>query len=232
MKSNVLNSAAALTLIAGAATAGGIQRDGDRSQILFEKGENYLEFSATTVSPNISSSSATLAGSTANITKNFQNFHLGYKRDVSDQLTFALLAQELVGADVAYPAGTAFFAGSTAEIGSLAVTGLLKYQFNDRFSAYGGLRVQSLKGNVSITPALGPAYALSVDNDYQTGYVLGAAYEIPDIALKIALTYEPEIEHEFNDNAGNPFNVKIPQAATLHVQSGVAQNTIVFGSAR
>ena len=138
-----------------------------------------------------------------------------------------------MGADVNYPvtgATGAFFQGGTATVDSMAVTGLVKYQFNDRFSAYGGLRVQSLQGNVSI-PAIG-GYTLTVGNDYQAGYVLGAAYQIPDIALKVALTYESEIEHEFRDNAGTPFKVKTPQAATLHLQSGVAQNTIVFGSAR
>lgn len=229
MKISILGSAAALTLIAGAASAGGIQRDGDRSQILFEKGENYLEFSASLVSPSVSSTGAAVGGATGNIQSTYQTYHLGYKREVSEKLSFALLAQELVGADVSYPAGPAFFAGGTATVDSFAVTGLVKYQVNDRFSAYGGLRVQSLKGSVVI-PAFG--YRLSVDNDYQAGYVLGAAYEIPDIALRVALTYESEIEHEFRDNAGNPFNVKTPQAATLHVQSGVAQNTIVFGSAR
>ncbi|MBZ8119438.1 hypothetical protein KUD11_12375 [Roseovarius sp. LXJ103] len=233
MKSNILCSAAALTLIAGAATAGGIQRDGDRSQILFEDGDNYVEFSATHVSPSVRSTSAVQGGPTPNIQESYQTFHLGYKRAVSDQITVALLVQEMVGADVSYPAtgtGGALFQGGTATVDSMAVTGLVKYQFNDRFSAYGGLRVQSLQGNVSV-PAIGN-YALTVGNDYRAGYVLGAAYEIPDIALKVAFTYESEIEHEFRDNAGNPFKVAIPQAATLHLQSGVAQNTIVFGSAR
>ena len=73
-------------------------------------------------------------------------------------------------------------------------------------------------------------YALSVDKDYQLGYLLGAAYEIPDIALRVALTYESKTEHDFRDNTGAPFKVEIPRAVTLHAQSGIAANTLLFGS--
>jgi len=78
----------------------------------------------------------------------------------------------------------------------------------------------------------GGIYTLNVDNDYRAGYVLGAAYEIPDIAMRVALTYESKIEHEYRDNAGTPFTVEIPQAATLHARTGVAPGTLVFGSVR
>ncbi|RKF15278.1 hypothetical protein D6850_10635 [Roseovarius spongiae] len=235
MKSSVLYCTTALTLIAGSVSAGGIQRDIDRSQILFEKGKNYVEFNAATVSPNVSGSVGGAVGS-GNIQSTYQNFSLGWKHQYNEKLSFALYAQEPVGANVSYAPGTGYpFAGTNAEVNSLAVTGLAKYNFTDRISAYGGLRVQSLSGNVAIRTAglpLPPAYNLTVDKDYQVGYVLGAAYQIPDIALKVALTYESKIEHDFRDNAGTEFKVEIPQAVTLHAQTGVAQNTIVFGSAR
>ena len=86
---------------------------------------------------------------------------------------------------------------------SIAFTGLAKYNATDRFSVYGGLKIESLKGSITIN-ALNPAlnYNLSVNNDYKVGYVAGAAYEIPDIALRVALTYESGIEHDFRDNNG------------------------------
>ncbi|SEM07232.1 Long-chain fatty acid transport protein [Roseovarius azorensis] len=226
----------ALTLIAGAASAGGIQRTGDRSQILFEKGENYLEFSVSSVHPKVSGSLFGGVLTSGNIQKDYRTFEIGYKREINDKLTLAIYANEPVGADVDYTAANVYpFAGSNAEVESLAVTGLLKYQFTDRVSAYGGPRIQSLSGNVTILTAglpLPPAYTLNVDKDYKAGFVLGAAYQIPEIALKVALTYESEIEHDFNDNTGTEFKVKIPQAVTLHAQSGVAKDTIVFGSIR
>ncbi|WP_371223996.1 outer membrane protein transport protein [Roseovarius sp. 2305UL8-3] len=233
---NIVKVACALSVAATAAHAGGIQRSGDKSQILFEEGENYVEFSFSTVSPNVSGSVAGGAVQSGNIQKSYEGFELGWKRQVNDQLSFAIYSQETVGADVSYVAGTPYpFSGSNAQVESLAVTGLVKYDFTPRISAYGGLRLQSLKGNVNIVTAglpLPPNYSLSVNEDYQAGYVLGAAYQIPDIAMKFAVTYESEIEHSFRDNTGTPFDVTIPQAVTIHAQSGIAKDTLIFGSAR
>jgi len=230
-------TAAAITLSAGAAEAGSIQRDGDRSQILFEDGENYLEFSVVNVAPDVSGVGTNavlpLAGlQSGNILETYQSYGLGYKREINDKLTFAIVANNPVGADVRYPAAVYPFTGSVATIESVAVTGYLKYQVNDRVSVYGGPRVQALEGSVSLSFTGLGTYALTTDADYSQGYVLGAAYEIPKMALRVALTYDSKIEHSFRDNAGVPFEVEIPQAVTLHARSGVAANTIVFGSAR
>lgn len=230
--------AAALGVVAGAAQAGSIQRDTDRSQILFEPGKNYLEFSVVNFTGEISGTGTGavipfLAGSrSGNIFQNYQSYGLGYKLQYNEKLTFALVANNPVGADVAYPISPYIFAGSTAEITSLAVTGYAKYQFNENFSAYAGLRVQRLDGEVNLTSSLAGAYALNVSPDYGYGYVLGAAYEIPDIAMRVALTYESKIDHEFRDNNGTPFDVEIPQAVTLHARSGISPTMLVFGSIR
>lgn len=231
---NLALAATTLGLAVGAAHAGSIQRDGDRSQILFEEGKNYLQFSVVNVSPSVS---GTFAGvNSGNIANTYQSYSLGYKTELSDKLTFALVANNPVGADVQYAANTPyFFSGSNAEIESLALTAYLKYQVSERFSVYGGLRLQSLEGNVQLqapTAAPGLVYTLAVDSDYQLGYVLGGAYEIPDIALRVALTYESKIEHDFRDNNGVPFDVEIPQALTLHARTGIAADTLVFGSVR
>jgi len=231
-----LLAAAALGLAAGTAHAGEIQRDSDRSMILFEEGENYLEFSVAAVTPDLSGNFFGLGS--GNITEPYRTYSLGYKRQINDQLAVAIIANQPYGADVSYTAGAIYpFAGSTAELNTLAITGLVKYNFTERLSAYGGLRLQSMDGNLTILtaglpPPIPAAYTLNVDEDYQLGYVLGGAYEIREMALRVALTYESEIEHEFRDNTGVPFKVKTPQAVTLHAQSGVSHNTLIFGSVR
>lgn len=228
--------AAALGLAAGAAQAGSIQRDTDRSQILFEDGKNYLEFSVVSFTGEISGVGTNavfpLGGlESGNIFNSYQSYGLGYKYEFNEKLTFAVVANNPVGADVAYPLVPYPFAGSTAEITSLAVTGYVKYQFNENFSAYGGLRIQRLDGAVNLQSLLG-AYSLDVSTDYGFGYVLGAAYEIPDIAMRVALTYESKVEHDFVDNTGAPFDVEIPQAVTLHGRTGISPTMLVFGSIR
>jgi len=257
---NVTLAASALTVAASMASAGGIERRGDPSQILFEDGKNYLEFSAATVHPSISgnpnvraSTAAPGVTPTGNITRSYESFALGFKHDLNDQVSLAFVIDEPVGASVNYatpvynPLGGsfgAFFGTSNAEVSSVALNAMGKYQVNERFSVYGGLRYVGLEGSIQVnSPATGTAdvagtptvpapYSLNVDKDYQVGYLLGAAYEIPDIALRIAMTYESKTKHDFRDNNGTPFEVELPQAVTLHAQSGIAQDTLLFGSIR
>ncbi|MEM6481743.1 MAG: outer membrane protein transport protein [Pseudomonadota bacterium] len=235
---NIATLAAALGLAAGAVQAGSIQRDNDRSQILFEPGKNYLEFSVVNFTGEISGTGTGavipfLAGSrSGNIFQNYQSYGLAYKYQYNEQLTFAVVANNPVGADVAYPISPYIFSGSTAEITSLAVTGYVKYRFNENISAYAGVRAQRLDGSVDLISSLAGSYALNVSPDYSFGYVLGAAYEIPDIAMRVALTYESKIEHDFRDNNGTPFEVEIPQAVTLHARTGISPTMLVFGSIR
>ena len=225
-------AAASLGIAATTAQAGEIQRAPDVSQILYENGKTYLEFSASVVTPDVRASSSALGASgSGNMTARFQNYAVGFKQQVNEKLTYAIVANQPYGANVDYAPATGYpFAGSNAELDVFATTGYLKYQFDENFSAYGGLRVQGMKGNLNITFPI--AYALNVDYDWQMGYVIGGAYERRDIALKVALTYESEIEHGFSDNTGTPFEVKTPQAVTLHVQSGIAAATLLFGSIR
>ncbi|WP_417727262.1 OmpP1/FadL family transporter [Roseovarius sp.] len=236
-------AATLLATTASMAFGGEIERRGDPSMILFEKGKNYLEFSAATVKPSVSGAPLPTipTSGTGNIQERYQSFAGGYKRDVNDRLSLALVIDEPVGAAVDYRTPGSFFAGSNAEVSSVAFTGLAKYKATDRVSVYGGLRYIGLSGNITVIspatlgsaiPAPGQPYTLNVNKDFQFGYLLGAAYEIPDIALRVALTYESKTEHDFKDNTGAPFKVEIPQAFTLHAQSGIAANTLLFGSVK
>ena len=72
-------TASVFTFAASMVSAGGIERRGDPSQILFEDGKNYLEFSAVTVHPTVSGVPlpGIPAGPTGNITNSYQTYALG-----------------------------------------------------------------------------------------------------------------------------------------------------------
>ncbi|RKF12508.1 hypothetical protein D6850_17730 [Roseovarius spongiae] len=237
---NELKNAALLTglifVVSSTAFAGGIERRGDPSQILFEEGRDYLEFSVGTVKPTVSGVplSGIPAGPTGNIANSYQSYALGYKRDLSDRMTLAFVIDEPVGASLAYSNALAFFGGSSAEVSSIAYTALARYEISDRISVYGGLRLIGVDGTITVvSPASMPSpYSLSVSRDYQFGYLAGVAYEIPDIAFRTAATYESRTRHEFRDNGGSPFEVEIPQVVTVHAQTGIAADTLLFGSIR
>lgn len=243
-----LNGAAAVCLAAGGASAGGIDRSGQSIGALFEQGR-YLEFSLTGVSPDLTGDSITAVlpngSGSGDIAPSYLRFGAAYKADINDQWSYAVILDEPFGADVDYPSGTGYFAqGSNAEFEARALTGLLQYNMGSGFSVYGGLRVQSVEADAQVifATALGPAlnYEAKADVNYGLGYVAGVAYEKPDIALRVSLTYSSEVSHSTDTRETNPgfaaretsTEFETPQSVNLEFQTGVAANTLLFGGVR
>ena len=239
--------AALACAVASPALAGGVERSTQPMSILFEEGR-YLEAGASFGSPSLTGNLAARFGSspTGNIAKSFFTGAIGYKADINDKLSYAIIFDEPIGADVVYPAGSAL-ATLSGEIKSKALTGVLRYKFGGGVSAYAGLRSVWTSGAVSIPAAVvsapgGPAadYVMTSNTDQAFGYLVGVAYEKPEIALRVALTYQSEIEHGFTAQesfGGAPlpatgFSSTIPDSLTLDFRSGVAKDTLVFGSVR
>lgn len=225
-----------IALGAGAAQAGGIERSGQSVAVLFEKG-SYLEFSLGAASPDVSGTVAGGALSSGDMAPGYGNFTLSYKMALRENLDLAIILDQPVGANVAYPAGSAPypFAGATADVDSLAVTALLRYRLPSNISLIGGLRAQSVSGKVAI-PTIGN-YSMSTDTDHKFGYVVGVAWEKPEIAARVALTYNSAITqtltaHESFSPVPTSFETEIPQSMNLEFQTGVAADTLVFGSVR
>ena len=77
-------------------------------------------------------------------------------------------------------------------------TGLLGFKSNG-FQVYGGPVMQKAKAEVHLRgQAYGPltGYDANVNGDTAYGWLAGVAYSKPEIALKAALTYRSEIDHE------------------------------------
>ena len=91
-------------------------------------------------------------------------------------------------------------------------------------------------------PAGTLAYTATANADRQTSYIAGVAYERPDIALRVALTYESGYTHAFatteaiaavpSVSGDTTTEIEIPQSVTLDFQSGIAADTLLFGSVR
>lgn len=227
----------ATALTATAAHAGGIERSSQSAMLLFEKG-NYAEFTFGNISPSVSGHvNVAPALKSGNMVKDYVQLGGGLKYRINGNLDAAIIIDQPYGADVAYPAGTGYpIAGSTAELNTFSVTGLLKYRTDSNISVYGGLRYQTFEAMASLPAVAG--YTVSGKKDGGTGYVVGVAYEKPEIALRIALTYNSKIKHSINTvesfAPATPSTtvVNTPQSVNLEFQSGVAANTLVFGSIR
>ena len=144
------------------------------------------------------------------------------------------------GADVDYPTdGSVALGGTKAYLNSKTVTALARSRINNTYSVHGGLRAETINGNINLDGgAYGPlaGYNVQLDGDTAYGYSVGGAFERNDIALRIAVTYHSSIEHNFdtteNGTQSPTTTVNTPQAMNLEFQSGVAADTLVFGSVR
>jgi len=108
------------------------------------------------------------------------------------------------------------------------------------WNIYGGVRQNTLT-EMEITLAARPAppavaYSASGEQSSAIGYVLGAAYEIPDIALRAAITYSSGTSHDVvitESGAGvSTTNIKMPQSVNVELQTGIAADTLLTASMR
>lgn len=250
----------ALTVSTGVAQAGGIDRSGTPIDIIFEEG-NYATVSFGYADPSLTGVDLTGRG-TGNIADSFGIVGAALKLDIAENVSLAFILDEPYGVDVGYGPESALLGGTLADAESYGITTLVRYQATDRISVYGGPRFVRAKGQINLGGSaydrapggIGfDGYESNYASDTGTGYVIGAAYEIPDIAFRAALTYHSGVDLAFDTTEtfpassaplippGTPTGVPLPTGTTdttlpqsikLAVQSGIATDTLAFGSIR
>ena len=252
MSRHLLLAGSALAILPTAALAAGIERSAPSTRVLFEEGR-YIELSFRTVQPDLTGiggdasalggPSMAAPGGTGDLLSTYSSLGAAYKADLSDQLSYAFILDKPVGVDTAYPlvAGS-IYSGTTANLDGTQLTGILAYDVTERVKVYGGLRAQAIEADAALPfiAAAAGGYSVDASRDWSTGYMVGAAYQIPDIALRVALTYYSKIDHELATVETIPFlttlndsvEISTPQSVNLEFQSGIAENTLLFGSVR
>jgi len=198
---NTLTTAAALLLTTTAATAGGLDRSGQGIGILFEEGR-VAELSYGMVMPTVSGSVAGGAVGSGNVAPNYNSVSLGFKTDIDDKVSVAVIFDQPFGADVDYNDTDPGYplAGTMAQVKSSAITIVGQYNVNDNISVHFGPRYLSAEGSVVITAPT--PYASDYSSGSGTGFIAGAAYERSDIAMRVALTYSSAIALELDGTVG------------------------------
>ncbi|NBT30878.1 MAG: hypothetical protein EBT13_02945 [Rhodobacteraceae bacterium] len=233
-------AASALIIAAGSsAFAGGLDRSGQGIGALFESGD-YAELSYGYVMPSVSGENVAIGGS-GNMAQNYSSLGFAVKTDLSDKLSAALIFDKAFGAAIDYTNADPTYAVGvppvTAELSGEAMTALLRYKFSDRMSVHGGARIVTMSGNIDLTGAAGPELNYAASSD--VGYVIGAAYEIPDIALRAAINYSSATTHNNEKSlaatgtvVGATGDYTMPQSVNLDFQTGIAANTLLLASVR
>lgn len=251
--SRLMAIAGAVAVSAGAAQAGNVDRSLQSSQVIFEPG-GYAEFTIRRVSPDVSGIGAgsvpsratpTPGQSSGDMASGYNNFGAAVKMQLQDGLDAALIFDQPFGANTLYPSDTLYFGrGTVAELDSNAITALLKYRFPSNVSLFGGLRYQTLSASalipfVTAVPGRTAPYSATADRDTGWGYVLGIAWEKPEIAARISLTYNSEIDYSLQTSESSFLGslrsiteVNTPQSINLDFETGIAADTLLFGGVR
>ena len=252
MKRYFGGATAAVSLISTLPAFGaGLERDNPSTRVFFEEGR-YVELSFTSVNPDLEGTGGfapgpiALNGSTGDLFERYASIGAAYKADINDRLSYAFILDQPLGASTSYPGGgalpaaSALYAGTDFDLSTYELTGALIYEALPGVSVYAGLRAQQFQADAAV-PWNG-AYSIETDRSDGFGYMIGAAYERPEIALRVALTYHSAIEHDIaavensaltgGADTNSTFMIEVPEALTLEFQTGVAENTLVFGSVR
>jgi long-subunit fatty acid transport protein len=249
--STALGAAGAIAASSGMAGAGAIDRSMQSIAMLFETG-NYVELTYGYLWPDVKGTEVTVPGnpvfngsSSDNMYGNYSTGSLSFKTAINENIDLGFIIDKPYGADTQYPLGTGYFAaGTTANLDTTAYTALLKYRFPSNVSLIGGLRYQTLAADAFIPfltprPGVTPPYSVVGDESGGWGYVLGVAWEKPEIAARVSLTYNsaisydlPTTEKSVLGTTASTTDTELPQSVNIEFQTGVAPDTLLFGGIR
>ena len=245
LKSKLAASAAVLGLGATMAVAEGLERVNLDTSFMYEAG-NYAEFSYGAVNPSIpaTKSDGTKVSSVAD---RFTVNNFAAKTQIGENIDIGLWrTNNSFGVGIDWTSDPSYKV--KADLTVSALVGLVKYKLSDNFSVLAGLKNVRIDSGASLKLP----YDATFYGDYSLGSatttvgVYGVAYERPEIALRVELVSESEKDMTASTNystriiandqavasASGNGTISLGDAMTLKFQTGIAANTLLFGSVR
>lgn len=250
MKLTALRSAILLSLIPTTSVfAAGLDRSG-QSILPFLQSGNYAEASISVLDPNVSGS--TQSASVSDMADDYYFPSAALKIQATDHLSLGLLYDQPYGADSQYSTDVGAFGdgneGTSVKVRTNNLSLIFGYQPTENWNFYAGPVYQNVKAKVSLRgaayggPLLLGGYDIDLKEGDAYGWLAGAAYSIPEIALKAAITYRSEIKHELETSETfglgaivqptTDTEVTTPQSVNIDLQSGIAKDTLAFANVR
>ncbi|MGP9556550.1 OmpP1/FadL family transporter [Psychrobacter sp. AOP7-A1-24] len=188
--------------VASVASAAGLDRSGQDITAFLQDG-TYAEAVYTYIDADVTGKD-TSGNKIDDIAESYDFFRYGVKTDINDTFSVGILYDEPFGAAADYSGDNNFVdangEGTNVEVRTESITGILGAKFgeNKNFQVYGGPVAQRVKADVKLRGTAYSAangYTAHISADQEYGYIAGLSYSKPEIALKAALTYRSEIEH-------------------------------------
>jgi len=237
---NLIKFTLAASMLASPAFSGGWEASRLDSSMMYNDGM-YAEVGSSSIDYDVNGT--TQASKTHKMAKDQTRTNLGFKAQYGDfdigLATYMSGAIQLDGQSAhaagcpGTPAACSVVPTADVTVDSLAL--LARYRINDNMSVLGGLnRYEVSNGKVQSASGY---YVVSGD---EMAPIAGAAYENKEIALRVELLFQIETDVTLSATSSlSPLvtttavtgaKMVIPQTYTLNFQSGIAEDTLLFGS--
>ena len=260
-----LTVAIAAFSVASVASAAGLDRSGQDITAFLQDGV-YAEAVYTYIDGDVTGKDSS-GNKIDDIAESYDFFRYGVKADINDTFSVGVLYDEPFGAAADYSGKNDFvshepnpsFAGfiqpngeaTNVEVRTENLTAIMGAKFgeNKNFQVYGGPVAQRVQADVKLR---GKAYGLadgytthiSAAQDY--GWLAGASYSKPEIALQAALTYRSEIDHtlpisetfpalalqSMNPTRVGEIDITTPKSVNFDFQTGINSTMLATAKVR
>jgi long-chain fatty acid transport protein len=158
---------------------------------------------------------------------------------------------DLIGLQAATGVAETAGQGTNVEVRTESITAILgmKLGENKNFQVYGGPVAQRVQADVKLRGtaySIANGYSTHINADQDYGWLAGVAYSKPEIALKAALTYRSEIEHNAQASESYPnaalfglptssvdsIDITTPKSVNFDFQTGINATTLATAKVR
>lgn len=232
-------AALAVSSTAGTAFAGGLEANGYNWDLLFDPatytGKGTV--SQVMISHDIQNPTRAPTLGTIGTSSDRTYYNFAVKADLLDNASCLVSLQNPWGSGtdrtLAYAAATSQAASERLTSNDLGLTCAYGFEVGPGLlSVIGGVSGQTLDYEADIPTSLTTSSPLELDGS-GIGWRIGAAYEIPDIALRVSAIYNAAVDYELSGTIGGALpraaDVTTPQSFELKAQSGIAPGWLALG---
>ena len=237
-------SVAGLCVSSTTLMAGGMERTALSTGFMYEKG-GYAEVAYssrdyTVTAPTFAPKESVLG--------DLNHISIAAKFDITESISVGLSQYNQAGISLDYQG-----AGETALSGALTAKGpkvsldidalviMGRYVVDENFSVILGMKNSTIKDATADIFKLSTAAttAATIAGKTESGAITAIAYERPDIALRVEYLYEADTSFKLDTTGGHPgvatnpyTSGSLPDYQTINFQTGIAADTLAFGSIR
>jgi len=237
-------SVAGLCVSSTALMAGGMERTALSTGFMYENG-GYAEVAYSSRDYTVT---APVFAPDESVIEDQTGFSLAAKFDVTEMLSFGLSQYNQAGVGLNYQGagGTGAVGGGLNLIGpkvSLDIDALVflgRYALSENYSFMLGMKNTTIKdasADIFKTSTAPTTTAAAVKGKTASSAVAAIAYEQPDIALRVEYLYEADVSFSLDTTGGlnagtGTTQGSLPDYQTINFQTGIAADTLAFGSIR